>query len=345
MSVAAVQLASLDDIRKQVLAVRMAERYFDSVVLFALFDCGVLESLTDGPRSLGELHASIGGDEETLRATLDAAVALGLLSSNEGRYAASETILDTLAREDSPAYAGEWIALLHALLAPLARLGEAIRNGAPPGALFENMAGDKAPGVRMTAAMDAYARVRGVEIADRIDFAGTRSLLDLGCGPGTYSFAILQRYPQISATLLDLPGPIAEARRNAERYGLGERLAFVAADALSYEPSERFDTILLSNTLHMLGPRASRELLRRVRAMLAPGGRLIVQAQFLNDDRISPRWPALLSVIQRIATPEGRNHTVTETSEWLTGAGFSDVQHVRLSLWNVCSCLIALRPA
>jgi len=339
-----MQTIPLKDIQKQVAVLQIAERFFDSVTLFALFETGVFRILSFGPKTFREIHGRIRGNEETLRATLDAGVSLKLLTLQDGRYGASEAVLDCLGREDANAYLGEWVAFLHALVPPLAMLGDAIRTGSMPGALFEDMSGDNIPAKRMTAAMDAYARSRGIEIADRLDFSKTRRLLDLGCGPGTYSLAIVERNPNVSATLLDLPGPIAEARRLAAARKMEDRLEFIAADAKHYNTDQPFDTILVSNTLHMIGPAGSIELLKHCFQLLLPGGRLIIQAQYLNDDRVSPRWPTLLSLIQRVAAPEGRNHTVSETKEWMEEAGFQNVHHIRLSVWNVCSCLLGERP-
>lgn len=338
-------MRSLDlaDIKKQVATLEIAEGLFDSVVLFALFELGVFRRLSDGPRDLEDLHRSLGGDRETLQSVLDAAVALKILSRQGDRYRAREELLDCLGREDSPAYLGEWVSFLHALAGPLLKLGEAARTGVAPGALFEDMRGDNLPARRMTQAMDAYARSRGVELVERLDFSATRRLLDLGCGPGTYSLAILGSYPQVHATLLDLPGPIAEARRIVAARGMTARVSFVTADAMDYVPEEPFDTLLLSNTLHMLGPERSRALLRRCHDLLAPGGRILVQAQYLNDDRTSPRWPTLLNLIQRVGTPHGRNHAVGETIDWLAEAGFEEIRFVRFSLWNVNSCLVGRR--
>lgn len=339
-----MQTISLKDIQKQVTVLQIAERFFDSVTLFALFETGVFKVLSSGPKILHEIQEKIGGDEGTLRATLDAAVALKVLSIQDEQYSTGEVFIDCLGYEESPAYLGEWVAFLHALASPLLQLGDAIQTGSTPGALFEDMSGDNIPAKRMTQAMDAYARARGIEIADRLDFSQTRHLLDLGCGPGTYSIAIVERNPQVQATLLDLPGPIAEARRLAAARKMTDRLKFVATDAMDYTFEEPFDTVLVSNTLHMIGPAGSLELLKRCYQMLMPGGRVIVQAQYLNDDRVSPRWPTLLNLIQRVATPEGRNHAIGETKEWLEQAGFRNVQYVRFSLWNVCSCLIGERP-
>jgi ubiquinone/menaquinone biosynthesis C-methylase UbiE len=339
-----MQIIAFPDVEKQAETLQIAERFFDSVVLFALFETGVFRVLSLGPRTLQEIQNSTGGNEESLRATLDAAVAVKVLSKHDGRYAASEALLDCLGRESSPAYLGEWVAFLHALICPLSQLGEAIRTGSTPGALFEDMSGDSVPSKRMTAAMDAYARSRGIEIADRLDFSQTRRLLDLGCGPGTYSMAIVERNPQIRATLLDLPGPVAEARRLATARGMADRLEFVAADAMTYTTDQPYDTILVSNTLHMIGPQGSVNVLKRCYDLLTPGGRVIVQAQYLNDSRVSPRWPTLLNLVQRVATPHGRNHAIGETKEWMEQAGFRNLQYRSFAAWNVCSCLIGERP-
>jgi len=330
-------------LQKQVEVLQIAERFFDSVVVFALFETGVFKVLSSGPKTLYEIQEKIGGDEETLRATLDAAVALKVLSTQGEHYSASEALIDCLADEESPAYIGESVAFLSALAKPLLQLGDAIQTGSKPGLNLGNLGTDNTSAKQMTPAMDVLAR-RGIEIVDRLDFSKTQHLLDLGCGPGTFSIAIAERNPQIRATLLDLPGPIAEARRMAAARNVTDRLRFVAADALNYTSEEPFDTILISNLLHMIGPAGSLELLKRCYQMLIPGGRVIIQAMYLNDDRVSPRWPTLLSLIQRVITPEGRNHTVREAKEWLEKTGFRNIEYVRFSLSNLNSCLVGERP-
>ncbi len=339
-----MQTISLSDIQKQVGVLQVAERFFDSVVLFALLEAGVFNELASGPKSLGELQLMIGGDQRPLRATLDAAVALKVLSIDGKRYSASEAMLDCLGRTDSPAYLGEWVAFLHALSGPLLKLGEVIRTGVAQGTYFEDESGDNAPAKRMTAAMDAYARTRGIEMVERLDFSRTRRLLDLGCGPGTYSMAIVERFPHVRATLLDLPGPIREARQLASQRKITERIEFIDIDARKYAPELPFDTILVSNVLHLVGPESSPSLLKSCYDFLGPGGRVIIQAQFLNDERTSPRWPTLLNLTQCVASEHGQNHAITETTRWLEQAGFINIKHVRFSLWNVNSCLIGERP-
>jgi len=334
---------SVAEMRKQVAVLSVAERIFDAAVLFGLFDLGVFGVLASGPKNMEELRRTIQGDEDSLRASLDAAVALGILSkNNEDRYLAGEDLLDCLGRRQSPAFVGEWIAFLNSLAEPVLNLPEAVRNGATS---FGEVGAGEARAQEMTRAMDAYARARGVEIVRHLDFSKAGTMLDLACGPGTYSMAIAERYPELRITLLDLPGPVEEARRIAAERGMEDRFSFVAADAFSFAPREPFDLVLISNTLQMLGPVASKALLRRCFQMVNPGGHLVVQGMYLNSDRTSPRWPALLNLVMRVATPNGRNHTVEETIEWLDQAGFVETEHVAFSLWNVCSCVVGRRVA
>ncbi len=334
-----------DSIRKQLSALGLAERYFDSVVFFGLHELGVFRLLTSGPKTFEALQQAVGGNSDTFRAMLDAAVALRVLSKEGELYGAEEDLLDCVARPGSPAYVGEWVEFLQAFVTPLMQMPEAVRTGRPPAdhvEIFES--GDTPEARRMTRAMDVYARSRGIEIAQRLRFEGVHTLLDLGCGSGAYSIAITERHPHVRAVLLDLPGPIAEAKRLAQERGVTDRLTFVASDGEHYRPEHPFDAVLISNVLNMLGPEKSRRILEHCYEMIVPGGQVMVQAQYLNDDRVSPRWPALVSLMQRAVSKEGRGHAIGETTQWLGGAGFVNVKHVRFSLWNVCSCLIGYRP-
>ena len=81
-----------------------------------------------------------------------------------------------------------------------------------------------------------------------------------------------------------------------------DRFEFVAADAMTYTTDERYDTVLVSNTLHMIGPQGSIDLLKRCYQLLTPGGRVIVQAQYLE------RQPGLASVAHAVEPhPTGRD--------------------------------------
>lgn len=329
--------------RQQLLVMRHAEGFFDSVVLFALNDLGVFRLLADGPMPADAIHTATGGDRDLLEAILQAGVVLGMLDHTSEGYVAGAPFLACLSRPEAPESLAGWVSFLHSCVAPLTRVQDGVREFSRPLELLQQDGEDKSPAIRMTAAMNAYAHARAQELPRRIDFSDTRRLLDVGCGPGTYAFAILEVQPKARATLVDREAPLSAARQFAADRSLSDRIEFIATDILSWESREKFDTILVSNVLHMLGSVTAKRLLSRLANAINPGGRIIIQAQFLDDDRLSPRWPVLLNLLQRAGTPSGHNHTIAETGEWLTDAGFVNLEHVSLSVWNVCSCLVGFR--
>ena len=70
----------------------------------------------------------------------------------------------------------------------------------------------------------------------------------------------------------------------------------------------------------------------------------MVQAMFLNEDRVSPRWPTILSLIMLTMYGSGRAYTVQETVDLLEKAGFANCEHRRMSLVEVNSLILAENP-
>ena len=332
-------------IRKQVAVLEIAERFFDSVILLSLSELDVFRALAEGPMDVASLAARVKGHEQVLGGVLDAGVAVGILQrDDEGAYSALEAHTRCLGDDASPEFLGEWLTFLSAMMPALAALPETVRTGRPAGSMVDGSERDNRPAIAMTAAMDAYARTRGIEFVTRLDMAGVGTVLDVGCGPGTYSLELLARHPELHAILLDLPGPIAHATGLVRERGLADRATLHAEDAFQFTPSQPVDLILISNVLHMLGPDRSRALLARALSWVRPGGRIVLQAEYLDSSRTAPRWPALLNLIMQATTEGGRNHTVLETTAWLEEAGWIDATHHRMSPWNVNSYLEATRP-
>jgi hypothetical protein len=145
--------------------------------------------------------------------------------------------------------------------------------------------------------------------------------------------------PELELYLLDLPSVLEVAKEVATRYPLKNKLYFLPGDAVLGEIPGSYDIVLISDTLHMLGEETSRKLIRRLYGSVTEGGSLVIQAQFLRDDRLGGRWPVLLDLMQLCGTSHGRNHTVEETRGWMEEAGFSKIQHIPMSILNTNSLL------
>jgi len=131
-------------------------------------------------------------------------------------------------------------------------------------------------------AMPASAPVRYDEavLAAAHVAPGTR-VLDLGCGQGDLTLALLQRGAEVTA--LDLsPGLIAVARRRTELYAGGRHAQFIVAPVeCTGLSSSSFDVIVGRWILHHVDLQAAAAELSR---LLAPRGRAV----FLENSGANP---------------------------------------------------------
>jgi len=327
-----IQEAALSDKalkKNQIDILSMAEGFFQSSVLFALLKLNILK-----------LAAELNARPETLARLLSAGVVLKLLDSRDGiNFSVAPMCRTVLCPSAGDHYIGDWIRSLDFFCAPLAKLDEAVLNSRPTIEPSTHLGGDRESTRSFTLSMHNYASLRGKELADFLDTTGSKSLMDLGCGPGTYAFHLGLRNPDLTLHLADHPVVLETAREVQARYPLKNEVHYLPLDALNDDIPGTYDIILVSNMLHGLGEHASRELIRRLFRSVNPGGSLIIQAQYLRDDRLGGRWPVFLDLIQMCVTENGRNHAPAETKRWLEEAGFTNVQFCGMTLLNTNSYL------
>ena len=91
---------------------------------------------------------------------------------------------------------------------------------------------------------------RGELFLAAVDLTGRRSLVDVGGGPGTYSILSCQRYPQLRATVFDVPKTIAITREVITQHGMAERIGVREGSWETDDFGRGYDVALLSNVLH-----------------------------------------------------------------------------------------------
>ncbi len=332
-------------IRNQIQVLRIAEGFFESSVLSALLKLKVFELLDNAGRSVSELATTLGTRPELLVRLLNAGVVLKLLERDGSNFRLTPTSQSVLTPSAGENYLGNWLRNLDYFQIALSRLDQAILNGGPTVEPSTHLGGDQEHTRNFALAMHNYASLRGKELATFLDTSGSKTLLDLGSGPGTYAFHLGMRNPDLELYLLDLPGVLEVAKEVQSRYPVRNRVHYLPLNVMKDEVPGTYDIILVSNTLQMLGEPASRGLLKRLYRSVNPGGSLVVQAQYLDEPsaRAPKRWPILLDLVQLCITSEGRNHSVAETLAWLEEAGFSNTAFCRMTLFNVNSYLRGYR--
>ena len=105
--------------------------------------------------------------------------------------------------------------------------------------------------------------------------AGRRTVLDLGCGDGSWLLRSLRREPSLTAVGVDhSDAGFDRVRDQAEREGLASRLTLVRADARAWTSPDRFDVVLSVGATHAFG--GLEPTLAAMHGHLRPGGRALV---------------------------------------------------------------------
>ncbi len=119
----------------------------------------------------------------------------------------------------------------------------------------------------------AYADERGRPFTDllaRVAAERPRTVVDLGCGPGNLTARLAERWPDADVLGLDSSPEMIDAAR-----AVAPGVSFAVADLRDWSPAAPVD-VLVSNAVLQWVP-GHLDLLPRLVAALAPGGRLAFQ--------------------------------------------------------------------
>jgi len=115
------------------------------------------------------------------------------------------------------------------------------------------------------------------------------SVLDLGCGLGDVTMAILERTPDATATLVDLSAEML--KRAGERFADDGRVRLLEHDLNLGLPralaGSQFDAVVSCFTFHHVEPENRVTLYEQIRGVLRPGG------LFINGDRVRGESPSM----------------------------------------------------
>lgn len=313
----------------------IAESFFQSSILFALLKLKVFEVIDEDNKKLSDIAGKLDVQPATLARLLNAGVTLKLLESKDGvHYKVASDCRQLLLPSAGENYLGDWIMNLDFFHSALSRLDEAVIKSGPSIDPDTHVGADKNQTRKFAFAMHNYAVSRGKELAKYLDISACSTLLDLGCGPGTYAFHLGMLNPNLILCLLDKPEVLKVAKEIQDRYSIKNEVNYLPQDALNDEIPGSYDMILVSNTLHMIGEKGSRELIKRLHKSINQGGSLVIQANFMRDDFLGEKWPVFVDLAQLCTTSAGRNHSLKETKEWLEQAGFINAEYNQMSFFN-----------
>jgi SAM-dependent methyltransferase len=195
-----------------------------------------------------------------------------------------------------------------------ATLGEA-----PP--MYETeLAEDAAAARRFTRMLYELHQPLADEVTEALDLGGARRLMDLGGGSGVVSFALLRRYPDLTAVVVDTPNVCAVGREIAAENSLEGRVTYRGADFLRGGLPSGFDVVLECDVSVY-----SEALFHKVWGALNPDGRFVIVDQLAPAPGVAPPERVHWAFHRSLADPEFNYLTMAELEALLTDAGFRRV--------------------
>ena len=303
--------------------------YWETKILLTAVRLDVFSALDGRRRTVSEVADRIGAHEATLGLLLNALVAMRLLAKAGNFFENSAAAATHLVRS-SAQYIGHLLLLHDAEWNNWGKLEETIRTGqrAVDRHVFET---DPELGSNVLAVLHRIGQQSGPDLAKRLQLNGPVRFLDLGGGAGTNAIAFCQTYPDLTATVFDLPATLRLTERTVKEAGLESRVTLLPGDFNKDELGGPYDVALMSDILHYQDFATNASLVKSVWTHLAPGGRLVIKDRFLNEAGTAPAWTTAFAVHILVNTERGGCYKTADAIQWMREAGFQTVEELEPS--------------
>lgn len=316
--------------------------------LLATVESGVLELLARGPADVGAIAGTSGLSDEAALRLIRAAVAIDIaqevtpgwwmlgqqgaaLQSNHGALA--------MIRHHKLLYAD--LADPLALLRDDRRAETTLSRFWSYAGLPEQRSADPAAAHAYSELMAASQHLVAEQLLPAYDFSQHASLLDVGGGHGAFLGAVAQRYPDLRLGLFDLPQVAAPALDQPHLAPHKARVALHPGDFFAEPIPSQYDLITLIRILHDHDDAPAQQLLERIRAALAPGGRLLIAEPMAQTPEAKAMGDAYFG-LYLWAMRSGRPRSSDEIGAMLKRAGFARWHKVAVKQPLVASVIVAL---
>jgi ubiquinone/menaquinone biosynthesis C-methylase UbiE len=303
--------------------------YQRTACLKGAVELGLFTRIGEGAQTVEEIAAKCAASVRGVRILCDYLTIVGLLTKTESRYG---LMVDSAAFLDqrSPAYLGGTLTFLNnsTLTGGFQNVAEVVRRGTTMLDGSGTVDPDDPVWVEFAKTMPPIVAPAAQFIAEVAATSGPQKVLDIAAGHGLFGISIARRNPQAEISPVDWSAVLDVAKENAAAAGVSDRYRPIVGDAFQADFGTGYDVALLTNFLHHFDRPTNETLLRKVRASLAPGGKVYTLEFVPNEDRISPPAAAAFAVIMLASTPSGDAYTFEDLKAMFAAAGFSKTERM-----------------
>ncbi len=283
-------------------------------------------AIAEGHTTAKALADQCQASERGVRILCDYLVIIGFLAKQDSQYSLTQDSAVFLNRH-SPAFMGGVTEFLldPMMIAAQSDIAAIVRKGRTVISDEGTVSPENPVWVKFARAMMPMMMLPARAMAELVPVDANRKikLLDIAAGHGIFGIAFAMRYPNVEVTALDWEPVLAVATENAQKFGVADRHHLLPGSAFDVDFGGEYDLILLTNFLHHFDAATNEILLKKVRASLAEGGRVLTLEFVPNDDRVTPPMSAMFAMTMLASTAAGDAYTFAELEQMFRNAGFT----------------------
>jgi len=155
------------------------------------------------------------------------------------------------------------------------------------------------------------------QVAEVLDLTGVERMMDLGGNSGVISMALLQKYPSLNSTVVDIENVCIAGREIAKEQGYADRIVYHPVEFANDEFPSGFDLVIQCDVaIYNL------ELLQKLHRALKPGGQLVYVDHFSPTENLAPPTRVEWTFLDSLRDPNFRFPTLDEFIPLLAKVGF-----------------------
>jgi len=300
--------------------------YWETKILLTAVKLDLFSSLNGNPCSSSQLARDLTLAGRPLALLLNALVAMRVLKK-EGEVFKNTDVAQRYLVKTQEEYVGHLLLLHDAEWENWGKLEETIRTGISPVSqhVFET---NPDMGANVLSVLHRIGRESGPSLAKRMKLNGAKTLLDVGGGAGTNAIACCEEYPELNATVFDLPQTLVLTEKVIKKVGLEDRIRTTSGNFHVDSFDGTYDVALMSDILHYQDGEVNAKLVAKIYHALSDGGQLVIKDRFLDSTGTSPAWTTAFAVHIMVNTEHGQCFTTHEALQWMTDAGFQEVHEL-----------------
>jgi len=302
---------------------QVASGYWQSCILHAANRLDIFNRLDGQSKDLDTLQEETGADRRCLGALLSALVSIDFLDRDGDTFFNNE-FSKTFLTNSSKFYQGGIVYMFENWYEAWGGLYNTVMTGQPSALMHQEYSDQETRDYMM--GMHNRALSQSDVLTSMVDLSGKKMLMDIGCGPSTFSIKFCERYDGLNAIAMDRDQNLVIAKEIVDMYKIHDRVELRPGDYNTDDLGTINDAMLLSSMTNQESPENLKKLLKKCYDSMKKDGVIMIQEQLLNPEKKGPVLAALIGVNQIINTTGGSSYSTSEMEEIMQDIGFVDIE-------------------